>query len=125
MRRTVARTAAAQSVYGALGDWHPFGGAFRIGAGLSGVDASGTFAGSPASGTTIAIGGASVPVGPGDRYEVTARLPSAMPYLGIGWGASTGLDPEAELERELRTARETAADVEVVPVVSIGLGYRW
>jgi hypothetical protein len=143
----------------ALADWHPFGGVFRISAGLSGVDASGAFSGAPASGSTISIGGATVPIGPGDRYDVQAKLPSAMPYLGIGWGhssakgwgvhadlgvlfgspkvtgalspslrakiAAAGLDPDAELERELQVVRDTAAKIDVVPVVSIGVGYRW
>ncbi len=156
----VAYSGEVRSLRGtALADWHPFGGAFRISAGLSGVDASGSFTGAPSSGSTITIGGATVSVGPADRYDVKARLPSAMPYLGIGWGhsvakgwgvhadlgvlfgaptvsgtlspslrakiAATGLDPDAELERELQTVRDTAAKVEVFPVVSIGVRYRW
>ncbi len=156
----VAYSGELRSLRGtALADWHPFGGVFRISAGLSGVDASGSFTGAPAVGSSITIGGATVPVGPADRYDVAVRLPSAMPYLGIGWGhsgakgwgvhadlgvlfgsptlsgtlspslrakiAATGRDPDAELERELQTVRDTAAKFDVVPVASIGVGYRW
>ena len=156
----IAYTGEARSLRGtALADWHPFGGVFRISVGLSGVDASGAFVGTPATGSSITIGGSVVPVGPADRYDVTVRLPSAMPYLGIGWGhsvargwgvhadlgvlfgaptvtgtlspslrakiAATGRDPDAELERELQAVRETAAKFDLVPVVSIGVGYRW
>lgn len=143
----------------AFGDWHPFGGGLRISAGLSALDAYGAFSGAPASGSTLTIGGATVQVGPADRYQAKARLPSAMPYLGIGWGpsgakgwsvhadagvlfgspkvsgtlspslrakiAATGLDPDAELERELQTVRDNAAKIDVFPVASFGIGYRW
>lgn len=143
----------------ALGDWHPLRGAFRLSVGLSGGRSSGTFTGAPSSGSSISIGGATVPVGPADRYDVKAEFPSVMPYVGIGWGhaitkgwglsadvgvlvgspkvtgtlspslrakiAATGRDPDAELERELQTVRDTAAKIDVVPVLSLGLSYRW
>lgn len=141
----------------ALGDWHAFRGTFRLSAGLSGGRSVGTFSGTPSSGSSISIGNATVPVGPADRYDVKAELPSVMPYVGIGWGhtitkgwglsadvgaligtptvtgtlspslrakiAATGRDPDAELE--LQTVRDTAAKIDVLPVVSIGVGYRW
>jgi hypothetical protein len=143
----------------ALVDWHPMRGGFRVTAGLSAVNASGEFGGAPASGSTITIGGATVPVGPLDRYDVRAELPRAMPYVGLGWGngaargwglhvdvgvligsptvtgtlspslrakiALAGLDPDAELERELQTVRDTAAKIDAIPVVAIGASYRW
>jgi hypothetical protein len=77
----------ARSLRGAaLLDWHPLGGGLRLSAGLSAQDARATFAGAPVSGTTITIGGATVSMGPADRYEARIELPAAMPYLGIGWG---------------------------------------
>ncbi len=143
----------------ALGDWHPFRGTFRLSVGLSGGRSSGSFSGAPSSGSTVTIGGATVPVGPADRYDVKAELPSVMPYVGLGWGhaitkgwgltadvgvlvgspkvtgtlspslrakiSATGRDPDAELERELQTVRDTAAKIDVLPVLSLGLSYRW
>ncbi|MFN9771115.1 MAG: hypothetical protein ACK54X_00595 [Burkholderiales bacterium] len=145
--------------FAALGDWHPLRGTFRLSVGLSGGRSSGNFSGAPSSGSTVTIGGATVPVGPADRYDVKAELPSVMPYVGIGWGhaitkgwglsadvgvligspkvtgtlspslrakiAATGRDPDAELERELQTVRDTAAKIDVLPVLSLGLSYRW
>lgn len=149
-----------RSVRGAaLLDWFPMRGGFRVTVGLSANDSRGDFTGSPSTGGTIDIGDATVPVGPADSYTVRVALPSAMPYVGIGWGhspargwgfhadlglligtpkvsgtlspslsakiAATGLDPQAELERELQTVRDSAADVDAYPVVSIGVSYRW
>lgn len=143
----------------ALVDWRPFGGGFRLSAGLSGGSTSGSFSGAPATGTSITIGDATVPVGPADRYDMKAEFPSAMPYLGIGWGhspargwglhadvglligtprisgslspslqakiAAAGLDPQAELDRELATVRDAADAVIGIPVLSLGVSYRW
>jgi len=39
--------------------------------------------------------------------------------------SATGRDPDAELERELQTVRDTAAKFDVLPVLSLGLSYRW
>ncbi|RPH46370.1 MAG: hypothetical protein EHM87_02650 [Burkholderiales bacterium] len=145
--------------FAALADWHPFSGVFRLSAGLSGGKTSGSFAGAPSTGTSITIGGTTVGVGPADRYDSTIEFPSAMPYLGLGWGhtpakgwgaqadvglligtpkvtgslspslsakiAATGGDPQAELERELQTVRDTTAKVVGLPVLSVGVSYRW
>lgn len=149
-----------RSVRGAaLFDWFPMRGGFRVTAGLSANDSRGDFSGAPSTGSTIDIGDATVTVGPADSYTVRVALPSAMPYLGIGWGhspargwgfhadlglligkpkvsgalspslsakiAATGLDPQAELDRELQSVRDSVADVDAYPVVSIGVSYRW
>jgi hypothetical protein len=39
--------------------------------------------------------------------------------------ALTGADPDAELERELQAVRDTVAKVNVIPVLSLGVSYRW
>ena len=143
----------------ALFDLHPLRGGFRLTAGLSGGDLSGEFSGTPSTGSTITIGGATVSVGPADRYTATVEMPSVMPYVGFGWGhapargwgfhadvgaligsakvsgslspslrakiALSGRDPDAELERELDTIRETAGELSLIPVLSIGMSYRW
>jgi len=149
-----------RSVRGAaLFDWYPMRGTFRVTVGLSANDSRGDFSGTPSVGTTLDIGDATVVVGPADSYTVRVALPSATPYLGIGWGhapargwgfhadlglligaptvsgalspslsakiARAGLDPQAELERELQSVRDAVADVDAYPVVSIGVSYRW
>jgi hypothetical protein len=143
----------------AFADWHPLGGGFRLTTGLSGGKSSGDFAGAPSTGATITIGTSTVSVGPADRYDSKIEFPSAMPYLGLGWGhtpargwgihadaglligtptvtgslspsltakiALTGRDPQAELERELQTVRDTTAKVVGLPLLSVGVSYRW
>jgi hypothetical protein len=143
----------------ALFDWHPLRGGLRLTAGVSANNVSGDFSGAPSSGSTVTIGGTTVPVGPADRYTVRAELPSVMPYVGVGWGhapergwgfhadvgvlvgnadvsgtlspslrakiALTGADPDAELERELQSVRDAVAKVNVIPVLSLGVSYRW
>jgi len=143
----------------ALADWRPFGGTFRLSAGLSAVNGSGDFTGNPQSAGSITIGQATVAVGPEDRYSARIELPSAMPYVGLGWGhsparglgffadlgvlvgepkvsgalssslrakiATTGRDPDVELQRELQSVRDGVANVFGLPVVNVGLTYRW
>jgi hypothetical protein len=46
--------------------------------------------------------------------------PSLRAKIALG-----GLNPDAELERELDSIRETAGEVSVIPVLSIGVSYRW
>jgi hypothetical protein len=153
-------TGEARSTRGAVvGDWHPLRGVFRLSAGLSMGNTLGTFTGAPVSGSSITIGSATVAVGPGDRYDVRAEMPSVMPYVGLGWGltpargwgvhadigaligtptvngslsdslaakiALTGSNPQAELDRELQTVRDTAGKIRAVPVISFGASYRW
>lgn len=153
-------TGEARSTRGAVvGDWHPLRGVFRLSAGLSMGNSLATFTGAPVSGSTITIGGATVAVGPGDRYDVRAEMPSVLPYVGLGWGltpargwgvhadvgaligtpkvtgslsdslaakiALTGRNPQAELDRELQTVRDTAASIKAIPVISLGVSYRW
>ena len=53
--------------------------------------------------------------------EVTGSLsPSLRAKI-----AATGADPDAELERELSTVRESAASFKAYPVLSLGVSYRW
>lgn len=150
---------ARSSRFAALVDWHPLGGGFRLTAGLSGGKSSGDFSGAPSTGSTITIGNSTVSVGPADRYDTKIEFPSAMPYLGLGWGhtpakgwgihadaglligaptvtgslspslsakiALTGRDPQAELERELQKVRDTTGKVLGLPLLSVGVSYRW
>ncbi|MEI7446025.1 MAG: hypothetical protein WCK28_14140 [Burkholderiales bacterium] len=143
----------------ALFDWHPMSGGFRLTAGLSAGNSKGEFFGAPSTGGTITIGTATVPYGPGDRYDVKAEFPSTMPYVGLGFGhapvrgwgfhadlgvllgkatvtgalspslaakiTATGGNPQAELDKELAKVRETTDKMIGVPVLSLGVSYRW
>lgn len=68
-----------------LADVFPFGGVFRVTAGLTtnqyklSLDASG-------AGKVVQIGDNNYALGPGDGFLVDIKFPSTTPYLGIGWG---------------------------------------
>lgn len=77
------------SSFGALLDWHPFGGGFRVSAGGFSVDNEITGIGSGAG--TYEIGDTTYRVDPGDdlRLKATMELGDGFkPYLGFGWGHS-------------------------------------
>ncbi|MFM1989346.1 MAG: hypothetical protein RJA99_2303 [Pseudomonadota bacterium] len=143
----------------ALFDWHPMSGVFRLSAGLSAGNSSGQFFGAPSSGGSITIGTTTVSYGPGDRYDTKVEYPTAMPYVGLGFGhtpargwgfhadlgvligspkvtgtlspslaakiSAAGGDPQAELDKELATIRETTDKMVGLPVLSLGVSYRW
>lgn len=75
---------------GALIDWHPMGGAFRISGGVfaNGNDITGTGRGE--SGSNVGFG--DVVVAADDLGTVNASIDfnGAAPYLGIGWGNAVG-----------------------------------
>jgi hypothetical protein len=61
------------------------------------------------------------PAGPLSSAKVSGSLsPSLRAKIAL-----SGRDPDAELERELDTIRETAGELSLIPVLSIGLSYRW
>lgn len=70
---------------GAYADLHPFGGAFRLVLGAAG--GTHQFGGTAQIvNNTVEIGDRTFTVRPGEQVSLTARFPSVMPYLGIGWG---------------------------------------
>lgn len=81
-----------------LGDWFPFGGRFRLTAGIAStnykleLDASG-------AGKQIEVGDNRYTLGANDGLNVQVKFPSTMPYLGLGWGhqTETGLRFSADL----------------------------
>jgi hypothetical protein len=70
---------------GLFADYFPGSGGWRLTGGVTvndyRVDATGR-----GSGGTITIGGTVYPVTADDRFDVTVKLPSVTPYLGIGYG---------------------------------------
>ena len=77
------------SSFGALLDWHPFGGAFRLTAGGFSVDNE--LRGFTDEEGTYEIGDSTYTVGPDDDLEARALIELGdgfKPYLGFGWGHS-------------------------------------
>ena len=74
-----------QSV-GAILDWHPWAGTFRVSAGVfsNGNDLSGVGRGRP--GTFVEFGDELFPVEEIGQINAEADFDSVAPYLGIGWG---------------------------------------
>lgn len=71
------------SVGGVYADLHPFSGGFRLVAGLAVADIAADLR---ATGTgTATINGKSVNMS-GQFYNVNIKMPTTMPYLGIGYG---------------------------------------
>jgi len=72
---------------GAYGDWFPFGGSFRLSAGLHSRKLEVTADGRASQSGTISIGNIDIPYG-GDTDTAHAKVKwrSVAPYLGIGWG---------------------------------------
>jgi hypothetical protein len=71
---------------GALLDWHPTGGAFRVSGGVfaNGNDVSGTGRGQ--SGTFVEFGDQLFPADELGTVDADMDLNSIAPYLGLGWG---------------------------------------
>jgi len=72
---------------GLYGDWFPFGGSFRVTAGLHSRKLEASIVGRQ-DGGSISIGGIDVGSGLNDDDTATGKVKwdSVAPYLGIGWG---------------------------------------
>lgn len=69
-----------------LGDYFPFGGGFRVTAGLTFNDTSLTLDAQTRPGSTLTVNGKTVVLQGGDRFTAKAEFPKVTPYLGLGWG---------------------------------------
>lgn len=80
---------------GALTDWHPFGGAFRITAGLMSNGNELRLAGVPNSSEEFEIGDCAYNSNPADPLRVNGLVSwrSTAPYLGLGWGGNMNAKP--------------------------------
>ncbi|OOG24552.1 hypothetical protein B1C78_08600 [Thioalkalivibrio denitrificans] len=136
------------STFGVLGDWHPYGGSFRITAGLfhNGNEFKGSAEGD------LEVGDDTYDV----RLDATIDWRSMAPYLGMGYGnplqggrwrfsADAGVmftgspdvrlkasgdgtnDPgfEENRRREERNLKDEVKDFRFYPVVSVGVSYRF
>lgn len=133
-----------------LADWFPFAGRFRFTGGITSSRYSLDLLASGAGGS-ITVGNTRYTTTSADQLSVKVKLPSSMPYLGLGWGhhANSGLRfsfdvgaalgkanlsyalsgpwttrvSQADLDAELAELRDGVGKVRLVPQLSIGLGY--
>lgn len=132
-------------------DYFPFGGVFRLTAGITAnnykleLDASG-------AGQTINVGGTDYVLSANDGLNVQVKFPKTTPYLGIGWGhqqesgfrfafdigAMLGKakveatargqyanDPnfQASLDQEVAELRDGVGKIKALPQITFSLGY--
>jgi hypothetical protein len=136
-----------------LGDWYPMKGAFRVTAGLTFNDATASLV-AQGAGKTFQIGNSqSATTTADDRFNVSVKFPSVMPYVGIGWGhhqtdgagflfdlgmslgkpkvTETHTGPvlgqisQAEYDRELQELRDGVAKISGLPQITLGFSYRF
>ncbi len=131
-------------------DWYPMAGSFRLTAGLTandyklGLNASG-------AGGTLTIGSTTYTTTAADRFDVTVKMPSTTPYLGLGWGhqAGSGLRfaadlgvmvgkaklgtqlsgplaaqvTQSDIDQETAELRDGVAKIRVIPQIGFSIGY--
>jgi hypothetical protein len=133
-----------------LADWFPFGGGFRFTGGITSSKYSLDLLASGAGGS-ITVGNTTYTTTSADRFNVKVKLPSSMPYVGLGWGhqVNTGLRfsldigaklgkatltyalsgpwtssvSQADIDAELAELREGVGKIKLVPQLTLGLGY--
>lgn len=137
-----------------LGNYHPFGGVFRLTAGALYNKNELKLTGKPSAGSTYSINGVSYTAAQVGTLTGTLTFNSIAPYFGLGWGnrpgGKLGLSADvgvlhqgspklalsatgalsnptlaADLERERQSAESDLSDFKWYPVVSLGLYYRF
>lgn len=135
-----------------LGDWHPFGGIFRVTGGV--MANNNEFSGSAEVEAGDEVGDQEVPPGGGGRLGASITFDDTAPYLGIGWGRHAGrsgfsfsLDigvlaqgspivdlreeediagiDEQDVEDEEGEIEDALSDYDMYPVIAAGLAYRF
>jgi len=71
---------------GLFGDYHPFGGRFRLTAGVTVNDASLKLDSRFDGGTPVTINTTTITPTPADYFRAHVKIPRLTPYFGIGWG---------------------------------------
>lgn len=133
-----------------LADWFVFGGSFRFTGGITSSKYSLDLLASGAGGS-ITVGNTTYTTTASDRFNVKIKLPSSMPYVGLGWGHQSdsglrfsfdlgaklgkatlsyalsgpwaGSVSQADIDAELAELRDGVGKIRLVPQLSIGLGY--
>jgi hypothetical protein len=131
-------------------DMFPFAGSFRISAGATAAKYQLDLVATGAGGT-LTIGNNTYQTTANDRFAVQVKMPSSMPYLGIGWGhqSNSGLRfsfdigaafgkakvsyqltgpvanqvSQQDIDAELAELRDGVAKVKAIPQVTFGIGY--
>lgn len=131
-------------------DVFPFGGSFRISAGATSSKYRVDLLANGASGS-LTIGNTTYPTTANDRFAVQVKMPSSMPYIGIGWGHHSGsglrfsfdigaaigkaklsyqltgpsaqLVSQQDIDAELAELRDGVAKIKAIPQVTLGIGY--
>jgi hypothetical protein len=81
--------------FGALADWHPFGGAFRLTAGIKSNGNEINLVGVANNSDEFEIGDCRYRSDPGDPLRVNGKVDfnSTAPYFGFGWGGNMNAAP--------------------------------
>jgi hypothetical protein len=131
-------------------DLFPFAGSFRISAGATAAKYQLDLLATGAGGT-LTIGNTTYTTTANDRFAVQVKMPSSMPYLGIGWGhqSNSGLRfsfdigaafgkakvsyqltgpvanqvSQQDIDAELAELRDGVAKIKAIPQVTFGIGY--
>ncbi|MHB8256758.1 MAG: hypothetical protein ACYDHY_08345 [Acidiferrobacterales bacterium] len=140
---------------GALADWYPFDGAFRLSAGLYYNDNKADLTAFPDAGGTYTIDGNTYTAAQVGSLTGTVRFNRSSPYIGLGFGnpmrggpwtfmldvgalyqgspkvnlSASGTLANPQLAADIASARQTAesdaAKYRWWPLVQLGLGYRF
>lgn len=131
-------------------DLFPFAGSFRISAGATAAKYQLDLLATGAGGS-LTIGNTTYTTTSADRFAVQVKMPSSMPYFGIGWGhqSSSGLRfsfdvgaafgkakvsyqltgpvanqvSQQDIDAELAELRDGVAKLKAIPQVTFGIGY--
>lgn len=133
-----------------LVDWFPMAGNFRLTGGVTSnqykLDLLAT-----GGGGSLTIGNTTYTTTAADQFRVQVKFPSSTPYVGFGWGHSSGsglrfsLDvgakigkatvsyalsgplaqqaSQADIDAELAELRDGVGKIRAVPQLTLGLGY--
>lgn len=133
-----------------LGDWFVFGGRFRLTGGITSSRYSLDLLATGAGGS-ITVGNTTYTTTAADRFNVRVKMPSAMPYVGFGWGHQShsglrfsfdlgaklgkaslsyalsgpwaGSVSQADIDAELSELRDGVGKIRLLPQLTLGLGY--
>jgi hypothetical protein len=134
-----------------LGDWYPGGTGFRLTAGLAANNYKLTLDGSGAGGS-ITVGNTTYQTTAADGLTVLVKMPSTVPYLGVGYGHQQGsagfrfgfdlgayigkgkvsstprgqlasAQAQADVNREVAEIRDGVGKIKALPQLGVSMGY--